>query len=177
MLADDAPEGAGVGRADGLAFVHDRRRAVQQRRIDDVAVADDPADVGGGPEDFARLDVVVIVHDPLQRHHVAAVVAHDAFRLAGGAGCVEDIERVGGIDRNALGAESSGFRGGDGGCPIDVAAGDHARCFLRTLEQQDLRRLVFGELDGVIEQRLVFDDAVRLDAAGGGEDGGRVCNR
>ena len=36
MLLDDAPEGAGIGRADRLSFVHDGRATQEQRRIDDV---------------------------------------------------------------------------------------------------------------------------------------------
>src|SRR3546814_10187455 len=50
--------------------------AVQQRRVDDVGVADHPADVGGRPPDLAGVDVVDVLHRPLQRHRVAAVVAH-----------------------------------------------------------------------------------------------------
>ena len=64
VLGDDAPERAGVGRADRLALVEDRGAAVQQRRIDDVAVADHPADVGGRPPDLAGLDAVEILHRP-----------------------------------------------------------------------------------------------------------------
>ncbi len=50
VLADHPPEGAGVRRADGLAFIDDRCAAMQQRRVDDVGVADYPADVGCRPE-------------------------------------------------------------------------------------------------------------------------------
>ena len=46
------------GRADRLALVEHGGRADQQRRVDDVGVADDPADVGGGAHDVARADVV-----------------------------------------------------------------------------------------------------------------------
>ena len=55
VLGDDPPERAGVGRADRLALVQDRGAAGEQRRVDDVGVADDPADVGGGPEHLARV--------------------------------------------------------------------------------------------------------------------------
>src|SRR6267154_701661 len=43
---------------------------------------------------------VKILHRPLQRDHVAAVVADHALRDAGGARGVEDIERIGGADRH-----------------------------------------------------------------------------
>ena len=69
---------------------------VEQRRVDDVGVADDPADVRGRPEDVAGVGVVDVGHAPPQRDGVAAVVAHDALRAAGRARRVEDVERVGG---------------------------------------------------------------------------------
>ena len=47
--AIDAPERTGIGCADRLALVQDRRASVEQRRIDDVAVADGPADVATPP--------------------------------------------------------------------------------------------------------------------------------
>ena len=103
VLRDHPPERAGVGRADRLALVEDRRAAVQQRRVDDVGVADHPADVGGRPEHLARLDAVDVLHRPVERDGVAAVVAHDALGLAGRARGVEDVERIGRRDRHAVG--------------------------------------------------------------------------
>ena len=85
MLADDAPERAGVRRADRLALIHDGRGAMYQRPIDDVAVADDPADVGAAPPDLAGLDAVEIEHRPFQRDQMPAIVAHDALRDSRGA--------------------------------------------------------------------------------------------
>ena len=103
VLGDDPPERAGVRGADRLALVQHRGRADQQRRVDDVGVADDPADVARrsrtrrpGP------DVVDVRHRPAQRDRVAAVVADDALRLPGGARGVEDVERVGRGDRHAV---------------------------------------------------------------------------
>ena len=40
----------------------------------------------------------------------------------------------------------------------------------RALQDDAGVRLVRGELDGFVQQRLVGDDAPRLDAAGGGDD-------
>ena len=102
VLGDHAPERAGVGRAHGLPFVKDRGAAVEQRRVDDVAVADHPADVGGGPVHLPRLDAVEVPHRPFERNQVAAVVAHHALGPPGGARGVEDVERVGGRDRHAI---------------------------------------------------------------------------
>ena len=104
VLGDDPPERAGVGGADRLALVEHGRGADDQRRVDDVGVADDPADVGGRPPHLAGVDVVDVRHRPGHRDRVAAVVAHDPLRLAGGAGGVEDVERVGRGDLDAAGA-------------------------------------------------------------------------
>ena len=170
VLGDHAPERAGVRGADRLALVHDRRAAVQQRRVDDVGVADDPADVGGGPIDLARLDAVKVFHGPFERDHVAAVVAHHALRHAGRARGVEHVKRVGGGDRHALRRPAVRPRGGDGLGPLLVAAGRHRGVGLRPLQDEAALRLVTRDLDRLVEQRLVGDDAVRLQAAGGGEN-------
>ena len=45
MFFDDAPESACIGGADWFAFEHDGRVAVDQGRIADIAVANDPADI------------------------------------------------------------------------------------------------------------------------------------
>jgi hypothetical protein len=103
VLAYDAPECAGIGRTDRLALIHDRGRAVDQRAVDDVAVADHPADVGAAPPDLAGLDAVEIEHRPFQRDQMPAIVAHHAFRDACGARGVEDVERVGRKHRHAVG--------------------------------------------------------------------------
>ncbi len=101
VLGDHAPIDAGVGRADGLALEQEAGAAEEQRRIDDVGMADDPADIGGGEERIARLHAVDVRHRPVERHGVPAIVAHDALGLPGRAGGVEDVERIGRLDRHA----------------------------------------------------------------------------
>ena len=123
VLGDDAPECAGVGRADRLALEQDRRRAVQQRPVDDVGMADHPADIGSRPEDLAGLDAELVPHRPFQRDHVAAIVAHDALGLAGRAGRVEDVERIGGGDRHAFDLRPAAARRADLLGIVEVAAG------------------------------------------------------
>ncbi len=91
MLRRNAPECTGIRRPHRLAFVKDRGVAVQQRPVNDVGMADDPADVRRGPVDLARLDAVDVLHGPVQRDRVAAVVADDALRLAGRAGRVKQV--------------------------------------------------------------------------------------
>ena len=167
VLLDDAPIDAGIRRADRLALEQDSRVAGKQRRIDDVGVADDPANVGGGPEHLARLHAIDVLHGPVQHHHVAAIVAHHALGLARRAGGVEDVERVQRAYRHAI--RRLGF--GDGLDPVDIAPLDHRRLALRPLEDDAEFGLVLGQLDGAVEQRLVFHHAPRLDAAGGGNHG------
>ncbi len=58
VLVDHLPE-ARDGRVVRHALEHQRDRAVGERAVDDVAVAGDPADVGGAPVDVA---VVVVEH-------------------------------------------------------------------------------------------------------------------
>ena len=161
VLADHAPERAGVRGADRLALVEDRGAALQQRPVDDVGVAHRPADVGGGPPHLAGANPVDVLHRPFERHRVAAVVVHDALGDAGGARRIEDIERVGGGDRHALGGRGTGHEV----APVEVAALDERRSFLRPLEDHAPLGLVAGQLDGAVEQRLVRHDAIGLEAA------------
>ena len=95
-----------------------------------------------------------------------AVVAHHPLRLAGGAGGVEDVEGIGGRDRHAL------VRLGPGKevAPVEVAGRVEGASVLGALEDDAPVRAVARELDRPVEERLVLDDAPRLDAARGAED-------
>ena len=165
VLADHAPEGAGVGGADGLAFVDDGGAAVEQGGVDDVGVAHHPADVGGGPEDLAGLHGVEVLHAPGHGDGVATVVAHHALGDAGGAGGVEDVEGVGGGDRDA----GLGLGAGYGRLPVDVAAFDHGPGFLGAAQDDAVVGLVLGHVDGLVEEGLVVHHPAGLDAAGAGD--------
>ena len=174
IVLDHPPEGARVRRADRLALIKDAGAAVHQRRVDNVGMADDPADVGAGPEGLARLDAVDRRHRPFERDDIAADVAHDALRHAGGAGGIENIERIGRGEIGAGRALSRRLRGVDQRRPVVVARLVHARLDLRALEDDAGSRLAGREADGEIEQRLVFDDTAGLDAAARGQDDFRL---
>ena len=75
---------------------------MQKRRVDNIAVTDHPADVGGRPVHLAGLDPIEVLHRPLERDHVPAIVAHHPLGLPGGTRRVEDVERVGGGDRDTV---------------------------------------------------------------------------
>ena len=96
VALDDLPVAVPVGIR-GVTLVEDARRAVVERRVDDVGVPGHPADVGRTPPDR----VVVDVEDPLVRdrrvHEVAAGRVQHAFRLGGRARGVEQVQRVLGI--------------------------------------------------------------------------------
>ena len=131
-------------------------------------MADHPADVGGGPEHLAGIDAVDVLHRPFERDHVAAIVAHDALGLAGRAGGVEDVERVGGGERHAIDFSAAGARHRFG--KIVVAAGDELAGLRLALQHQAGLRLVGRAGDRRVEQRLVGDGAAGLDAARAGDD-------
>ena len=101
---------------------------------------------------------------------MTAVVAHDALGLTGGARGVEDIQ---GIRRGH--GHATGRRGGtNGAVPVHVATFQQFRHRLRTLLHHAGRHLVLRHVDGGIQQGLVLDDTIGLDATGGRQDGLRL---
>ncbi|EPJ40338.1 hypothetical protein STAFG_2587 [Streptomyces afghaniensis 772] len=173
VLGGNAPELARVRGAHRLALVQHRRRAGQQGRVDDVRVADDPADVGTGEHRLARAHVVDGPHRPVEGDRVAAAVTHDSLGLSGRSGGVEDVEGVGCGDGNTVGRRRGSHQVG----PVEIVRPQLGR-LLRALQDHALLRLVGRELDRLVEQGLVRDDTLALDAAGGGDDhlGGRVID-
>ena len=144
---------------------------MEQRRVDDVAVADHPANVGGGPVHLTRLDAVEVPHRPFEGNQVAAVVAHHALGPPGGARGVEDVERVGGRDRHAIVHRVRRYnrlvaRLG----PVEVAASNQRRLLLWALQDEAGVGLVRREPDCLVEQRLVLDDAAGLEPAARRQD-------
>ncbi len=99
VLLRDLPP-ATLVRGVRRALVHDRRRAVRERPVDDVGVAGDPADVGGAPVDVGvGLDVEDVAVRVRALRQVAAGGVQDALGLAGRARGVEQVERVLGVER------------------------------------------------------------------------------
>src|SRR6185312_1589222 len=93
----------------------------RERSVDDVAVAGDPADVGRAPVDIGvGFDVE---HEAVRRGdagQVAAAGVHDALRFRRGAGRVEQVEHLLGVERLCR-AVARGLL--DLLVPPDVAAG------------------------------------------------------
>ena len=76
------------------AFEHQRGGAVGERPIDDVAVAGDPADVGGAPVDVAVVIVEHVLVRHRREHEIARGSMQHALRLAGRTRRVEDEQRI-----------------------------------------------------------------------------------
>ncbi len=93
VLVDDLPEARRVGVV-RYALEHQRRRAVGERAVENIAVPGHPADIGGAPIDIA----VVIIEDVLMRHRgedeIAASGVQYPLWLAGRARGVEDKEGI-----------------------------------------------------------------------------------
>ena len=85
MALDDVPEAVARGGVGG-ALVDHLRDTVGQRAVDDVAVAGDPADVGGAPVDVGvGLEVEHVAVGEGGLGEVAPRRVQDAFGLSGGS--------------------------------------------------------------------------------------------
>ena len=69
----------------GHAFEHQGGGAVGQRAIDDIAVAGDPADIGGAPIDIALVVIEHILMGPGRPQQIAAGGVQHALGFAGRA--------------------------------------------------------------------------------------------
>ena len=171
VLLDQLPPDPGVG-PDRQAFVEDRRHAGDQRAVDDVAVADDPADVAGREVGLARAAAEDVLHARRERDRVAAGVALHALRTAGRPARVERVARVVGVDPGA-GNDVVEVPLAQGGIVL-VPAGDAVHRRQAAIDEQHLRGLVPREADGVVEQGLVGDDLAGAAAGIGADDHGRL---
>ena len=98
VASDNFPEAVAAWKI-RRAFVHDDGCAIGQRPVDDVAVACDPADVGGAPVNI----VIVKIEDEARAPHALEQIAsggvQHTFRLSRGAAGVKNIKRMFGIER------------------------------------------------------------------------------
>ena len=151
MTRQNAP---GVGRADRLALVEDGRAAGEQRRVDDVGVADDPADVGGGPVHLARArrrrcsSCSSSGRPRGRRCRARRPSACPSCRTC--RGCRADRWRRPGRSRPAS-------RLPRGRPSPDRAPGPAAPAPAAAAGSTQRSGLCVGELDGLVEQRLVRD--------------------
>ena len=154
VIVDQLPEARKVGPV-GRALIHQHRGAVLQRAVDDIGVAGDPADIGRAPVDVFVAQVEDIFGGEVGLHRVAAGGVDQALGLAGGAGGVEDVERMFGIERLG-GAVGRGRR--DQVVPPDVAACGHVDCAAGAFVDDDVLHGGAGGhgfIDGLLELDLV----------------------
>ena len=100
VLGDDLPPDAGVG-SDRQSLVHDRRRTVDERRVDDVRVTHDPADVAGREHRLAGGHAENVPHRRGERHRIATGIALHTLGLARGARRVQDVRRLRSLEPHA----------------------------------------------------------------------------
>ena len=95
-LLDDFPETSGIGKCRN-AFEHQRRRAVAKRAVNDVAVAGDPADVGGAEINIVVVDIENVFVRERAPEQITGGAVDDAFGFAGRAGSIKDEQKILGV--------------------------------------------------------------------------------
>ena len=107
-LLDNLPETSSVGEC-RHAFEHQRRAAVAERTVNHIAVAGDPANVGGAEIDVAFVDVENVFVRERAPQQIAGGAVDDALGFTSRTGGVEDEEIIFGLHlfRRAF---SGGFR-------------------------------------------------------------------
>ena len=161
----DAPEPAAVGTGRG-AFVDHHRGAVRQRPVGDVAVSGNPAHIGGTPEHVVLAQIEHPAAGQLGVQQVTGGGMLDALGLAGGAGGVEQEQRMLGV--NVLGRTFSvrGFRQFVGPKVASIVPGD-----LRAgvPEHDDPANTVLAVLQRLIHRGLQVHQLAATPAGVGGD--------
>ena len=77
------PERARVGRSDRLAFVEHRRITIEERRVDNIRMTNDPTHIGRRPVHISRFDAIDVSHGPLQGDDMTGIVPDHTLGLTG----------------------------------------------------------------------------------------------
>jgi hypothetical protein len=93
VLRADLPVSAEIGVC-GSALEDHGSDTENKRSVDDVSVASDPADIATTEEDIGVVNVKDVLASHGSAEQVAGGCVHNTLRLTGGAGCVEQEERV-----------------------------------------------------------------------------------
>ncbi len=101
MFIDNLPHPASVGPG-GYTFKKQCRRPAGQRTVHDVAMARDPADIGGAEMNRSPFaNGCLVLEHVLERiggkHHIAATGMHHTFWLARTARRVENEQHIFGV--------------------------------------------------------------------------------
>src|SRR6266545_5599483 len=155
------------------AFEGDRGAAGEEWCVHDVAVAHDPADVGGGPPDVVRAQAEA---DPAHRvdvHAVAAVDVDGELRARGRAGRREDEGGLVRLDRHRLAARAMGER--DEVLPPQVAPRLERRRVVSAPEHDDVLDRAAGERERAVHDLLEPELLPLAPGDVGGEDRARAA--
>src|SRR6266542_6074103 len=98
ILFDDLPEAIGLWPV-RRAFIHNGRRSIGQRTINNVTVAGDPADIGGAPKNIFIANVEDVLGGRVNADQITAGGVQDSLRFPGGAARIEKVERMLAIER------------------------------------------------------------------------------
>src|SRR6516162_646936 len=96
VALDNLPGDGRIGIIDS-SFAEQRSYAGAQRRINNVGVTDNPANVRSAPEDVARTHIEKCRQMVGRADHISAMDVDDTLRLAGSARRVEDEQGIFGI--------------------------------------------------------------------------------
>ena len=161
------PPNCGVGPQRN-AFVHDGGAACEQRRVDDVAVPHDPANVRRAKHRFTGLEAEDFVHAGGERDGITPGVALHAFGLARGAAGVQDVAWMRRLDPLA-GHLLHHVRQAETG-PVNVTAWRGFHGLKAAIKQQHFCWLMNRQFNRCIEQRFVRHDLAHAHARVGGDD-------
>src|SRR2546426_6350178 len=90
IFFDDLPETIGCRPVRGT-LVHNSRRTIRQRTINDIAVAGHPADVGGAPKDVFITNVENILHGRVNTDEITASGMQNPLWFPGGTAGIEKV--------------------------------------------------------------------------------------
>ena len=93
VFVDDLPEAILRGKI-RRTLIHQRGDAVLQDAVDNVGMAGDPSNIRSAPVDVVVLEIEDQLAGEIGLHRIAAGGVHQPFGLAGGAGGVEDVQRI-----------------------------------------------------------------------------------
>src|SRR5437870_1675475 len=93
IFFDDFPETIGLGPI-GRTLVHNGRRTIRQRTINDITVAGDPADVSGAPKNVFITNIEDVFHGRVNADEITASGMQYPLRLPGGTARIEKVKRM-----------------------------------------------------------------------------------
>src|SRR5437016_13748434 len=93
ILFDDLPEAIGLWPV-RRAFIHNGRRPIGQRTINNVTVTGDPADIRGAPKNIFIANVEDVLGGRVNADQITACGVQDSFRFPSRAARIEKVERM-----------------------------------------------------------------------------------